>query len=46
MGVQTQAALTPCHPYLCSKSKHEYGFLSSEPLGREQYKEMYLFVYR
>lgn len=27
-------------------SKHEYGFVSSKPLGRDQYKEMYLFVYR
>ncbi|XP_047388752.1 LOW QUALITY PROTEIN: deoxyribonuclease-1-like 2 [Sciurus carolinensis] len=27
-------------------SKHEYGFVSSEPLGRDQYKEMYLFIYR
>lgn len=31
---------------LCSVSKHEYSFVSSEPLGRDQYKEMYLFVYR
>ncbi|XP_006146521.2 deoxyribonuclease-1-like 2 [Tupaia chinensis] len=29
-----------------SVSKHEYSFVSSEPLGRDQYKEMYLFVYR
>ncbi|XP_042777075.1 LOW QUALITY PROTEIN: deoxyribonuclease-1-like 2 [Panthera leo] len=29
-----------------SVSRHEYSFVSSEPLGREQYKEMYLFVYR
>ncbi|XP_008250198.1 deoxyribonuclease-1-like 2 isoform X1 [Oryctolagus cuniculus] len=29
-----------------SVSKHEYGFVSSKPLGRDQYKEMYLFVYR
>nr|XP_025732853.1 deoxyribonuclease-1-like 2 [Callorhinus ursinus]XP_025732977.1 deoxyribonuclease-1-like 2 [Callorhinus ursinus] len=29
-----------------SVSRHEYGFVSSEPLGRDQYKEMYLFVYR
>nr|XP_031542927.1 LOW QUALITY PROTEIN: deoxyribonuclease-1-like 2 [Vicugna pacos] len=29
-----------------SVSKHEYNFVSSEPLGRDQYKEMYLFVYR
>ncbi|XP_049759705.1 deoxyribonuclease-1-like 2 isoform X1 [Elephas maximus indicus] len=27
-------------------SKHNYNFVSSEPLGRDQYKEMYLFVYR
>ncbi|XP_052050499.1 deoxyribonuclease-1-like 2 isoform X2 [Apodemus sylvaticus] len=27
-------------------SKHEYSFVSSKPLGRDQYKEMYLFVYR
>ncbi|KAM7147221.1 deoxyribonuclease-1-like 2 isoform 1-T1 [Molossus nigricans] len=29
-----------------SLSRHEYSFVSSEPLGREHYKEMYLFVYR
>ncbi|XP_008843493.1 LOW QUALITY PROTEIN: deoxyribonuclease-1-like 2 [Nannospalax galili] len=29
-----------------SVSKHEYSFVSSKPLGRDQYKEMYLFVYR
>ncbi|XP_012661269.1 deoxyribonuclease-1-like 2 isoform X2 [Otolemur garnettii] len=29
-----------------SMSKHEYSFVSSEPLGRDHYKEMYLFVYR
>ncbi|XP_008049510.1 LOW QUALITY PROTEIN: deoxyribonuclease-1-like 2 [Carlito syrichta] len=29
-----------------SVSKHEYSFVSSEPLGRDQYKEMYLYVYR
>lgn len=27
-------------------SKHDYSFVSSKPLGRDQYKEMYLFVYR
>lgn len=27
-------------------SKHEYSFVSSKPLGRDHYKEMYLFVYR
>ncbi|XP_045238858.1 deoxyribonuclease-1-like 2 isoform X5 [Macaca fascicularis] len=27
-------------------SEHEYSFVSSQPLGRDQYKEMYLFVYR
>ncbi|XP_069859842.1 deoxyribonuclease-1-like 2 isoform X1 [Dipodomys merriami] len=29
-----------------SKSRHEYDFVSSAPLGRDHYKEMYLFVYR
>nr|XP_027796203.1 deoxyribonuclease-1-like 2 [Marmota flaviventris] len=29
-----------------SVSKHEYSFMSSQPLGRDQYKEMYLFIYR
>ncbi|KAM8777931.1 deoxyribonuclease-1-like 2 [Rhynchonycteris naso] len=29
-----------------SVSRHNYSFVSSEPLGRDQYKEMYLFVYR
>lgn len=29
-----------------SVSRHEYSFVSSEPLGRDQYKEMYLFIYR
>lgn len=33
-------------PYLLSVSRHKYSFVSSEPLGRDQYKEMYLFVYR
>ncbi|XP_057343617.1 deoxyribonuclease-1-like 2 isoform X2 [Manis pentadactyla] len=37
--------LTPTHPHT-RVSRHEYSFVSSEPLGREQYKEMYLFVYR
>ncbi|XP_077172869.1 deoxyribonuclease-1-like 2 [Paroedura picta] len=27
-------------------SKHSYSFINSEPLGRETYKEMYLFIYR
>lgn len=43
--------LVPCldpGPGRClrSLSRHEYSFVSSEPLGRDQYKEMYLFVYR
>ncbi|XP_070269331.1 LOW QUALITY PROTEIN: deoxyribonuclease-1-like 2 [Myotis yumanensis] len=29
-----------------SVSRHQYSYVSSEPLGRDQYKEMYLFVYR
>ncbi|XP_076998266.1 deoxyribonuclease-1-like 2 [Tamandua tetradactyla] len=29
-----------------SVSQHQYRFVSSEPLGRDHYKEMYLFVYR
>ncbi|XP_054991455.1 deoxyribonuclease-1-like 2 isoform X1 [Sorex araneus] len=29
-----------------SVSTHEYSFVNSEPLGRDHYKEMYLFVYR
>ncbi|XP_026973590.1 deoxyribonuclease-1-like 2 isoform X5 [Sagmatias obliquidens] len=29
-----------------SVSRHEYSFVSSKPLGRDQYKETYLFVYR
>ncbi|XP_058142602.1 deoxyribonuclease-1-like 2 [Dasypus novemcinctus] len=29
-----------------SVSPHEYSFVSSEPLGRDLYKEMYLFIYR
>ncbi|MBW00556.1 Deoxyribonuclease-1-like 2, partial [Eschrichtius robustus] len=29
-----------------SMSRHEYSFVSSEPLGRDQYKETYLFIYR
>ncbi|XP_057384356.1 deoxyribonuclease-1-like 2 isoform X2 [Balaenoptera acutorostrata] len=31
---------------LRSMSRHEYSFVSSEPLGRDQYKETYLFIYR
>ncbi|TEA31834.1 hypothetical protein DBR06_SOUSAS8310062 [Sousa chinensis] len=31
---------------LRSVSRHEYSFVSSKPLGRDQYKETYLFVYR
>eukprot|EP00070_Physeter_catodon_P033073 XP_028339967.1 deoxyribonuclease-1-like 2 [Physeter catodon] len=31
---------------LRSVSRHEYSFVSSEPLGQDQYKETYLFVYR
>ncbi|KAG8506382.1 Deoxyribonuclease-1-like 2 [Galemys pyrenaicus] len=38
--------LDPAGRYLRSRSEHEYGFVSSAPLGRDQYKEMYLFVYR
>ncbi|KAM9057363.1 LOW QUALITY PROTEIN: deoxyribonuclease-1-like 2 [Megaptera novaeangliae] len=30
---------------LRSMSRHEYSFVSSEPLGRDQYKETYLFIY-
>lgn len=33
-------------PYLRSVSRHQYSYVSSEPLGRDQYKEMYLFIYR
>ncbi|XP_032462309.1 deoxyribonuclease-1-like 2 isoform X3 [Phocoena sinus] len=29
-----------------SVSRHEYSFVSSKPLGQDQYKETYLFVYR
>nr|XP_020667629.1 deoxyribonuclease-1-like 2 [Pogona vitticeps] len=31
---------------LNSASEHSYAYESSEPLGRENYKEMYLFIYR
>lgn len=47
----TSGSPAPCldpgpGPCLRSVSRHEYSFVSSEPLGRDQYKEMYLFVYR
>lgn len=31
---------------LCSVSKYPYDYEISGPLGRENYKEMYLFIYR
>lgn len=30
----------------CRASKHSYDYVTSESLGRENYKEMYLFLYR
>ncbi|XP_060028530.1 transcription factor E4F1 isoform X3 [Erinaceus europaeus] len=40
------SAVTQLMEQLNSASEQAFGFLSSEPLGRDHYKEMYLFVYR
>ncbi|XP_075420560.1 deoxyribonuclease-1-like 2 [Tenrec ecaudatus] len=40
------SAVTALMEQINSVSKHKYSFVSSEPLGRDHYKEMYLFVYR
>ncbi|KAM5227295.1 deoxyribonuclease-1-like 2 [Ctenodactylus gundi] len=40
------SAVTALMEQINSVSEHEYSFTSSQPLGRDQYKEMYLFVYR
>lgn len=38
--------VTVCPLYLCSVSSAPYDYEISGPLGRENYKEMYLFIYR
>uniref|UniRef100_A0A8D0L0Z0 Deoxyribonuclease n=1 Tax=Sphenodon punctatus TaxID=8508 RepID=A0A8D0L0Z0_SPHPU len=40
------SAVTELMERLNSASKHLYAYEISEPLGRENYKEMYLFIYR
>ncbi|XP_036266527.1 deoxyribonuclease-1-like 2 isoform X2 [Pipistrellus kuhlii] len=40
------SAVTALMEQINSVSKYQYSYVSSEPLGRDQYKEMYLFVYR
>ncbi|XP_048350506.1 deoxyribonuclease-1-like 2 [Sphaerodactylus townsendi] len=40
------SAVTTLMEQLNRASKHAYDYVISEPLGRESYKEMYLFVYR
>ncbi|XP_003478531.2 deoxyribonuclease-1-like 2 isoform X1 [Cavia porcellus] len=40
------SAVTVLLEQINSKSKHEYSFVSSKPLGRDHYKEMYLYIYR
>lgn len=40
------SAVTALMEQINSVSEHKYSFVSSKPLGRDQYKEMYLFVYR
>lgn len=40
------SAVTALMEQINSVSQFQYSYVSSEPLGRDQYKEMYLFVYR
>lgn len=40
------SAVTVLLEQINSVSEHEYSFVSSKPLGRDQYKEMYLYIYR
>lgn len=40
------SAVTTLMEKLNRASKKSYSYISSEPLGREKYKEMYLFIYR
>ncbi|XP_033695563.1 LOW QUALITY PROTEIN: deoxyribonuclease-1-like 2 [Tursiops truncatus] len=40
------SAVSALKELINSVSRHEYSFVSSKPLGRDQYKETYLFVYR
>ncbi|XP_067407255.1 deoxyribonuclease-1-like 2 [Emydura macquarii macquarii] len=40
------SAVTNLLEQLNSASKHQYSYEISEPLGRENYREMYLFIYR
>nr|XP_004652049.1 deoxyribonuclease-1-like 2 isoform X2 [Jaculus jaculus] len=40
------SAVSALMEHVNSVSKHKYSFVSSKPLGRDHYKEMYLFVYR
>uniref|UniRef100_A0A8C3HC98 Deoxyribonuclease n=1 Tax=Chrysemys picta bellii TaxID=8478 RepID=A0A8C3HC98_CHRPI len=40
------SAVTSLLDQLNSASKHQYSYEISEPLGRENYMEMYLFIYR
>ncbi|KAL8175248.1 UNVERIFIED_CONTAM: Deoxyribonuclease-1-like 2 [Gekko kuhli] len=40
------SAVTTLMEQLNRASKHSYDYIISEPLGRETYKEMYLFIYR
>lgn len=56
MATQPLAMLRPPHDgtshvtvlplHLCSMSTSPYDYEISGPLGRDNYKEMYLFVYR
>ncbi|KAM6166865.1 deoxyribonuclease-1-like 2 isoform 2-T2 [Erethizon dorsatum] len=40
------SAVTVLLEQINSESEHEYSFVSSKPLGRDHYKEMYLYIYR
>ncbi|XP_015265412.1 PREDICTED: deoxyribonuclease-1-like 2 [Gekko japonicus] len=40
------SAVTTLMEQLNRASKNSYDYIISEPLGREKYKEMYLFIYR
>lgn len=40
------ASTVPAVPLSCSVSSSPYDYEISGPLGRDNYKEMYLFIYR
>lgn len=44
--IQTVPTMSLSRLCLCSASTSPYDYEISGPLGRENYKEMYLFIYR